>query len=379
MNYQGQGVAFMPDKIYHIQADILERFMSDVFQGVSVPPEDARTCAEVLIASDKRGIDSHGIGRLKPFYYDRIKQGIQQPITRFEVVRQGPTTAVVDGHDGMGQVIAKKAMSLAIEKAGKYGLGMVVARNSTHYGIAGYYSMLAAEAGMIGMTGTNARPSIAPTFGVENMLGTNPLTFAMPTDEEFPFVLDCATSIAQRGKIEVYERLGKKLPEGWVIGQDGQPKTDAYQVLADLTRGAAALTPLGGIGEEMAGYKGYGYATVVEILSAALQCGPFLKGLMGQDDAGKPQPFHLGHFFLAIQISQFTELETFKKTTGEILRSLRASKKAPGQPRIYTAGEKEYLAWQERRVTGIPLNPPLQKNIRQLIQELNLQGYDFPF
>jgi len=369
----------MPDKVYYIQADVLERFMADVFRGVGVPDEDARICAEVLIASDKRGIDSHGIGRLKPFYYDRIKEGIQLPVTRFEVIREGPTTAVVDGHDGMGQVIAKKSMALAIQKAGKYGLGMVVARNSTHYGIAGYYAMMAADAGMIGMTGTNARPSIAPTFGVENMLGTNPLTFAIPTDEEFPFVLDCATSISQRGKIEVYDRLGKVLPEGWVIGEDGQPKTDAHQVLSDLTKGTAALTPLGGIGEEMAGYKGYGYATVVEILSAALQSGPFLKGLMGLDSEGKRQPFHLGHFFLAIQISQFIDLESFKKTTGEILRSLRASKKAPGQERIYTAGEKEYLAWLERRVTGIPINPPLQNNIRQLIQELNLKGYDFPF
>ena len=369
----------MQDKIYYIKVDILERFMADVFKGVGVPEEDARTCAEVLITSDKRGIDSHGIGRMKPFYYDRIREGIQYPVTRFEIVREGPTTAVVDGHDGMGQVIAKKAMTLAIEKAQKYGMGMVAARNSTHYGIAGYYAMMAAEAGMIGMTGTNARPSIAPTFGVENMLGTNPLTFAMPTDEEFPFVLDCATAISQRGKIEVYERLGKTLPVGWVIGQDGQPMTDAHQVLIDLTNGAAALSPLGGIGEDTAGYKGYGYATVVEILSAALQSGPFLKGLMGLDAEGKQQPYHLGHFFLAIQISQFTELETFKKNTGEILRALRASKKAPGQTRIYTAGEKEHLAWLERKVTGIPINPPLQKTIRQLIRELNLKGYDFPF
>ncbi|HEX7474976.1 MAG TPA: Ldh family oxidoreductase [Dehalococcoidales bacterium] len=369
----------MQDNIFYINADILKRFISDVFKGVGVPEEDARICAEVLITSDLRGIDSHGIGRLKPIYYDRIREGIQQPVTHFEVVREGPTSAVVDGHDGMGQVIAKKSMAMAIEKARKYGLGMVVARNSTHYGIAGYYAMMAAEAGMIGMTGTNARPSIAPTFGVENMLGTNPLTFAIPTDEEFPFVLDCATSITQRGKIEVYDRLGKELPAGWVIGQDGQPKTDAHQVLADLAKGNAALTPLGGIGEDLAGYKGYGYATVVEILSAALQSGPFMKGLLGLETEGKPQPYHLGHFFLAIQISQFTELENFRKTTGEILRALRASKKVPGRERIYTAGEKEHLAWLERRVKGIPINPPLQTSIRQLIQELNLTDYEFPF
>ena len=268
---------------------------------------------------------------------------------------------------------------MAIDKAKKYGMGMVAVRNSTHYGIAGYYALMAIDAGMIGLTGTNARPSIAPTFGVENMLGTNPLTFGIPTDEEFPFVLDCATSIAQRGKIEVYDRLGKTLPEGWVIGEDGKPKTDSHQVLIDLVKGTAALAPLGGIGDELGGYKGYGYATVVEILSAALQGGSFLKGLLGFAPDGKPQPYHLGHFFMAVNISEFTDLETFKKTAGDILRALRKSKKAPGERRIYTAGEKEHLAWLERRDKGVPVNVPLQKEMRQLVKELRLTGYDFPF
>jgi L-2-hydroxycarboxylate dehydrogenase (NAD+) len=369
----------MNNQVYWIDFDIMERFMVDVFKSVGVPEEDARICADVLITSDKRGIDSHGIGRLKPIYYDRIKEGIQNPVTHLEVVRQGHTTAVIDGHDGMGQVIAKRAMEMAIEKAKAHGMGMVAVRNSTHYGIAGYYALMAVESGMIGITGTNARPSIAPTFGVENMLGTNPLTFGMPTDEEFPFVLDCATSITQRGKIEVYERLGKVLPEGWVIGEDGEPKTDSHQVLSDLVRGTAALVPLGGIGEELGGYKGYGYATVVEILSAALQGGSFLKGLLGISPENKPQPYHLGHFFIAININEFTDLASFRKEAGDILRTLRASKKAPGKKRIYTAGEKEYQAWLERKDRGVPVNEPLQNNIRQLIKELNLTGYDFPF
>jgi L-2-hydroxycarboxylate dehydrogenase (NAD+) len=369
----------MNSQIYWINFKTMARFMEDVFKGVGVPEEDAKICADVLITADKRGIDSHGIGRLKPIYYDRIKAGIQHPVTNFEIVRQGPATAVIDGHDGMGHVIAKKAMGMAIEKAKTYGLGMVVVRNSTHYGIAGYFALMAVEAGMIGITGTNARPSIAPTFGVENMLGTNPLTFGMPTDEEFPFVLDCATSITQRGKIEVYERLGKDLPEGWVIGEDGQPKTDSHQVLIDLVKGTAALAPLGGIGEDLAGYKGYGYATVVEILSAALQGGAFLKGLLGFSPEGKAQPYHLGHFFIAINVSAFTELDAFKKTTGDILRDLRASKKAAGQEHIYTAGEKEHLAWLERKDKGVPVNEPLQKDIRALVKELGLKGYKFPF
>jgi len=368
----------MEHNIYPIPFETMERFMTDVFKGVGVPDEDAKICADVLITADKRGIDSHGIGRLKPIYYDRIKAGIQKPVTEFEIVREGMTTAVIDGHDGMGQVIAKKSMSLAIEKAKQHGMGMVAVRNSTHYGIAGYYVMMAAEADMIGFTGTNARPSIAPTFGVENMLGTNPLTFGLPTDEAFPFVIDCATSITQRGKIEVYDRLGKTMPEGWVIGEDGQPKTDSKQVLVDLVKGTAALAPLGGIGEELGGYKGYGYATVIEILSAALQSGNYLKQLIGVKD-GKPAPYHLGHFFMAVNISEFTEPAEFRKTTGNILRELRASKKAPGHERIYTAGEKEYLTWLERKDSGVPVNAPLQNDIRQLVKELNLTGYEFPF
>ena len=364
--------------IVWVDFDSLENFMVDVFKGIGVPEEDARICADVLITSDKRGIDSHGIGRLKPIYYDRIKAGIQSPKTDMEIVKDGPTTAVIDGHNGMGQVIAKKSMALAIEKAKKMGLGMVVVRNSTHYGIAGYYVLMAIEAGMIGITGTNARPSIAPTFGVENMLGTNPLTFGMPSDEEFPFVLDCATSITQRGKIEFYDRAEKEIPPGWVIGEDGKTRTDTHQILQDLKTGKAALAPLGGIGEETAGYKGYGYAAVVEILSAALQNGKYLKMLSGVEE-GKPAPINLGHFFIAINISSFIELELFKKISGDIIRSLRSSKKAPEAERIYTAGEKEYLAWLERKDKGAPINKNLQQQILTLKKELGLTKYKFPF
>jgi LDH2 family malate/lactate/ureidoglycolate dehydrogenase len=360
-----------------VDFDTLEAFMKDVFVGIGVPEEDAKICANVLITSDKRGIDSHGIGRLKPIYVDRIRAGIQNPITEFEIVRESATTAVIDGHNGMGHVIAFKSMKLAIEKAKRYGMGMVAVRNSTHYGIAGYYPIMAVENGMIGITGTNARPSIAPTFGVENMLGTNPLTFGIPTDEKFPFVLDCATSVAQRGKIEVYARAGKELPEGWVIGLDGRPRTDTQQILIDLTKGEAALTPLGGIGEETAGYKGYGYATVVEILSAALQTGSYLKMLTGIADNNEKKPIPIGHFFIAIDIEPFTQLDDFKKLAGDILRELRKSRKAPGQERIYTAGEKEYEAWQFRKNRGAPLNEVLRKQLVQLRDELRLHRYKF--
>jgi LDH2 family malate/lactate/ureidoglycolate dehydrogenase len=226
----------------------LEQFILDTLIAAGVPPADAGVVSEVLLESDRRGIDSHGIGRLKPIYIDRIRDGILNPRTEVEIIRDRKTTAVLDGHNGLGHVAARQAMTMAIAKAKAHGLGMTAVRNSTHYGIAGYYAEMATQAGMIGFTGTNARPSIAPTFGVENMLGTNPFTIGLPTDEPFPFLLDCATSVTQRGKIEHYERMGKDLPPGWVIDAAGETRTDTAQVLVDLTRGKAALAPLGGLG-----------------------------------------------------------------------------------------------------------------------------------
>ena len=357
----------------------MEQFMTDVFVKVGVPEEDAKICAGVLIESDKRGIESHGVGRFRPIYIDRINAGLQNPITQFEIVNERKATAVVDGHNGMGHVIAKRCMQMAIDKAKEFGIGMVAARNSTHYGIAGYYAIMAAKENMIGITGTNARPSIAPTFGVENMLGTNPLVFGMPTDEDFPFVIDCATSITQRGKIELYERENKELPPGWVIDRNGNTRTNASEVLEGLNKGECALTPLGGIGEEMAGYKGYGYATVVEILSSALQAGMFLKGLSDIDKNGSKTASRLGHFFIAIDINSFIDPDAFKKTTGEILKNLRNSIKAPGQKRIYTAGEKEYITWLERKDKGVPLNEVMQEIVKKTRDEYGLTQYKFSF
>ncbi|MBR0085056.1 MAG: Ldh family oxidoreductase, partial [Lachnospiraceae bacterium] len=250
--------------------------------------------------------------------------------------------------------------------------------NSTHYGIAGYWTTMASKEGMIGITGTNARPSIAPTFGVENMMGTNPLTIALPTDEEFPFCIDCATSIVQRGKIEYYAREGKPTPAGMVVKDDGTAMTDSEEILEALVDGTAALAPLGGIGDEMAGYKGYGYAAVVEILSAALSGGEFMKALTGVGPDGKPQMYHLGHFFFVMDPDAFMGRETFKKIAGDICRALRASKKAPGHDRIYTAGEKEYLVWLERKDKGVPVGAAVQKEIIAVRDELKLP-YTFPF
>lgn len=367
----------VPGTVY-VPVEALQRFMHDVFVALGVPEGDARICAEVLIASDIRGIPSHGINRLK-MYYDRIKQGILSPITRFEIVKETETTAVVDGHHGMGHVIGYKSMTLAMEKARRYGMGAVAVRNSSHFGIAGYYALMAAEAGMIGMAFTNARPSVAPTFSVEPMFGTNPIAFACPTDEEFPFCFDAATSITQRGKIEVLARLGKLTPAGWVISRKGELATDTEAILKGIPKGEYALLPLGGAGEEMGGHKGYGLAVMVEILCAALQSGAFLKDLSGFDERGNLRPHQLGHFFLAIDIEHFVPLEDFKRTAGSILRALRMAEKAPRAERIYTAGEKAHLAMKRAYERGIPINPDLQRDIRLMRRELGLGDYGFPF
>lgn len=358
---------------------LMDDFMTAAFVKMGVPEADARLCSDVLLESDRRGIESHGCNRFKPIYIDRIKAGILNPVTKIDVLKETPTTAVLDANDGMGMVASKKAMDMCIEKAHKYGMGMVAVRNSSHYGIAGYWASLAVKENMIGITGTNARPSIAPTFGVENMLGTNPLTFGMPTDEPFPFMLDCATSIIQNGKIEYYARIGHDTPAGLVIARDGSTLTDSVQILKDIRSQKAALAPLGGLGELFAGYKGYGYATVVEILSAALQSGIYLKDLEGKDENGKIRPYHIGHFFIAIDTEAFMGSEAFKKTAGNILRELRNSQKAPGQDRIYTAGEKEYDVWMFRKDKGVPVTEAVQKEFIGLRDELGLTQFKFPF
>ncbi len=366
------------EEVTYIPINVIEDFIVDVFEGLGTPWEDARICADVLIASDLRGIESHGVGRLK-YYYDRIQAGVQSIQTEMEIVRQTETTAVVDGHHGMGHVIAYRSMRLAMDKAKQYGLGAVAVRNGTHFGIAGYYPLMAAKEGMIGLCVTNARPAIVPTFGAEPMLGTNPIAFAAPSDLEFPFCFDGATSISQRGKIEVAARAEKPVPEGWVVDDQGEPLTDAAQILADLDQARAAFLPLGGAGELFAGYKGYDLATIVEILSASLCEGAFLKDLLGLAPDGSRRPYMLGHFFLAIDIERFVPLEVSKRITGGILRALQASRKAPGQERIYVAGEKEYEMEETVRERGVPVNRNLRRELQIMRDELHIQGYEAYF
>ncbi|WP_366131989.1 Ldh family oxidoreductase [uncultured Oscillibacter sp.] len=362
----------------YVPWDLMNSFLIDAFKGYGVPEDDAKICADVLLESDRRGIESHGCNRFKPIYIDRIVNGTLLPETKMDIVKDTPTTVVMDANNGMGMVASYHMMEMLIEKAAKYGMAGGAVYNSTHYGIAGYWTTMAEKAGMIGITGTNARPSVAPTWGVEPMMGTNPLTFTMPTDEEFPFNFDCATSTIQNGKIEFYARSGKPTPEGLVVTKDGGTMSDSAKILTEMRAGNCALLSVGGLGEATGGYKGYGFTTIVEILSAALAGGPYLKDLSGKAPDGSSQMYRLGHFFFVINTEFFMGLDTFKKTAGGICRGLRNSQKAPGAERIYTAGEKEWLAWQERKDKGVPVGETIQKEIIEVRDKLGLP-YHFDF
>ena len=359
-----------------LPVETLQQFMIEVFTRIGVPSEDARICADVLITSDLRGIESHGIGRLK-MYYDRIKSGIQQPLTQIDIIRDKYATAVWDGNHGMGHVVGFKAMQSALDKAQKYGLGAVAVRNSTHFGICGYYASMATERNMIGLNFTNARPSTCPTFGVEPLLGTNPICFGAPTDLAYPFIYDAATSISQRGKIEQYAREEKDTPSGWAIDMEGKAQTDTPRLLVDLVKQAASLLPLGGTDELQGSHKGYGLATMVEILCSALQDGSYLTQLLGLDPSGKAAPYKLGHFFLAINIDFFTDLESFKTTSGNICRQLQNSRPFPGHSRIWVAGEMEYEKELEVRRLGVPVIPNLRKDIEFMQCDLGIEFIRF--
>jgi LDH2 family malate/lactate/ureidoglycolate dehydrogenase len=365
------------EKTVFLEEKTLRNFLEDVFIKLKIPEKDAKIIADVLLAADLKGIDTHGIQRLKT-YYERIRSGIYNPKTEISIINDTPTTALLDGNGGIGHVIAYKAMKLAIQKAKEYGVGAVAVRNSTHFGIAGYYSQMAIQEGCISITTTNATPAIPPTNGAEPMLGTNPLSAGVPTDEKFPFLFDCATSIIQKGKIELYKRKNKQIPKGLVIDDQGRFLTDPEKILNGFKRKKAALLPMGSNGINSSNHKGYGYATLVEILSSALQDDIILRDTEKSIENGEKR-LKVGHFFLVLNIENFIPLSKFRKNTGMIMRTLRASKKLPGKNQIYTAGEKEYETQKKREKHGIPINESIQKDIKNIQKELNLESYNLPF
>lgn len=339
---------------------------------MGVPPGDAAVCADVLVTADIWGIESHGIAHL-PMYYDRIRSGIQKPVTLSRLVSDRAATAVIDGGNGMGMVVARQAMNLAIHKARQHGIASVAVSDSSHFGVAGYYARMACEQGMIGISVTNAQPAIAPTHGSSPMLGTNPIAVGVPTDEPFPFLFDASTSVVARGKLEIAAREQTPVPDGWTVPcSKGAPPRNLDHAI-DL--GQAALLPLGGLGELFGGHKGYGLAAVVEILCTALQNQQEHAPLSHVDHHGFRR---VGHCFTAINVEHFVPLAAFRSTAGSMMRDLRRSPKLPGQTRIFTAGEKEYENSLRVRERGIALSAPVLRSLRDLSTTLQLPQQTFP-
>jgi L-2-hydroxycarboxylate dehydrogenase (NAD+) len=360
-----------------VDCDELKRFMKDGLLALGVPEADAEISSEVLIESDIRGITSHGIGRFK-MYVDRMRMGIINPISKETIIKETENTVLMDGGNSLGHVVAYHAMQRAIDKAKGHNIGMVAVRNSSHFGIAGFYPAMAVKNDMVGLSFSNARPSVAPTYGVEPVIGTNPVSFGAPSDEVYPFLLDIATSTIQRGKIEVLAREGKETPKGLTIDKHGNEPTDSKALLRMFVEGAASLLPLGGAGEELGGHKGYGLGVMVEILCASLSAGSFGKALSGFEGE-KHIPHRLGHLFIAINIESFVPIEIFKKITGSIMREIRSSAKIPGHDRIFLAGEKEFDMMERQKKEGIPINKSLQEIMVELRKDLHLGKYAFPF
>jgi len=359
------------DKVPLVNADVLKDFCVRVFRKLEVPEEDARITAEVLIAADLRGVDSHGVARLRR-YVRGLSNGMMLPEPDVQVVNETPVTALIDAGGGLGQPVSFRAMERAIDKAKEFGAGFVTVRNSNHYGIAGYYAMMALDHDCIGISMTNASALVLPTFGRDAMLGTNPIAVAAPAGEEWPYVLDMATSTVPRGKVEVYNRLGKPMPLGWATDETGTPSTDTGRVLDNFkSRAGGGLLPLGGAGELMSGHKGYGLALLVEVMCAALSGSAFSYGTYPVAADGSPLPADIGHFFGAWRVDAFRPVDEFKAAMDVLQRQLRNAPKAEGAERIYIHGEKEWEQKERRSREGIPLNPKVYADLQAIGEELS--------
>jgi LDH2 family malate/lactate/ureidoglycolate dehydrogenase len=358
-----------------VWAEPLKDFCVRAFQKIGIPEEDARITAEVLVTADLRGVDSHGVARLRR-YVKGVRDGMMVPQPDVQMLTETPTTAMIDAGGGLGQPVSYRAMETAIDKALNYGSGFVTVKNSNHYGIAGYYSMMALEHDCIGISMTNAAVLVVPTFGRDAMLGTNPISVAAPSGEERPFVLDMATSTVPRGKLEVYQRLEKPLPIGWATDETGTPTADAPQVLQNLKeRAGGGLLPLGGAGELLGGHKGYGLSLWVDVFCGILAGAAYANTVYPKTDDDQPLPSEIGHFFGAWRVDAFRPVDEFKAAMDDIQRRLKGAPKADGQDRIFIHGEKEYEVADQRAEEGIPLNPKVAGDLRDIAEELGLE-YD---
>ncbi len=344
-----------------VREEDLAAFTGNVLRRAGVPEEAARQTASVLVASDVRGIASHGVARLD-YYVTMIEEGFIDCRATPAVVRESATTALLDGCNGLGQPAGVRAMNMAMDKAAKHDLGMVTVRRSNHYGIAGFYAMLALERDMIGISLTNTHPTVAPTRGRAATYGTNPIAIAVPAGGS-PFVLDMATSVVPRGKVEVAERRGEPLAEGWALDESGSMTTSPASALA------GALLPLGGL-EQTSGYKGYGLAMAIELLAAVLpgaEYGPLVTTMWNPGRLS-----NLGQFFMAINVAAFDDVAAFRSRAADLMRRIKATPRAAGAAEILVAGEKEERAALDSRQRGVRLESAVVAALRALAARLQV-------
>ena len=348
----------------------LHDFSVQIFKKMGCPDHDANLAADVLSASDLRGIDSHGIARLSG-YVRLWKNSRMNPAPNIRVVHETPSTAVVDGDGGLGLVVAPHAMEIAMNKAEKSGTGWIAVRNSNHYGIAGYHAMMALEKDMIGISMTNASPLVAPTFSKEKLLGTNPIAFAIPANEEPAFVADFATTTAANGKLEILQRRGEPAPIGWVQDEQGSDTSDP-----EALKKGGALLPLGG-SRELGSHKGYCLGAIVDILSAVLSganfgpwAPPFVSFLpLAEDPVGEG----LGHFVGAMRVDAFRPAEEFKQNMDVWIRRFREAGTIMGQEKVFIPGDPEREFIEIRTKEGIPLNEKVLNDLKELEAEFEAE------
>jgi L-2-hydroxycarboxylate dehydrogenase (NAD+) len=350
-------------------AEQLFDFSVRVFRHLGVPEDDARTAATVLQSADLRGVDSHGVARMHS-YFDMLRLGRIDPKPNVTIVRESPSTATVDGGNGLGLVVGPKANAIAMEKALAVGSGWVSVRNTNHYGIAGYYVLEALKRDLIGWSMTNATKLVAPLWGAERMLGTNPIAIAFPGREEPPIVIDMATSAAAYGKIEIAKRAGKPIPAGWAIDRNGAPTTDPNA----MVDGGAQL-PLGST-RDGGGHKGYGLAVMVDVLSAVLSganWGPFTPPFaLQQEIPARSVGKGIGHFFGALRIDAFIDKEEFKRQIDDLIRTLRKTRPAPGTSGPLIPGDPERETEAVRRREGIPLVGAVVDELREISRQTGI-------
>lgn len=347
----------------------LRNFTKSVFLRMGCSATDADLATDVLLRSDLRGIDSHGVARLSGYIRLWEKERINAA-PNIRVVHETPTTATVDGDAGLGLVVAPFAMKVAMEKAALYGSGWVAVKNSNHFGIAGYHALLAVEKDMIGISMTNASPLVAPTYANERLLGTNPMCYAFPAGKYPPVVVDMATAAAANGKLEIAQRANQPIPDGWAQDKDGHGTTDP-----NALKNGGSLLPLGS-DKDHGSHKGYGLSATVDILTAVLSganYGPWVPPFVAfLEPSANPVGEGLGHFFGAMRIDGFRPAQDFKDHLDNWIERFQSAKTIDPAKRVIIPGEPEYAFEQERRITGIPLVEPVVNDLNELADKLQL-------